>query len=346
MRGRLAPALAATLAALASVAACGGRLAELASDERGDAQVGADAGGSASGEADQPPTGSANDAAPGFAPHGDDAAVRHDARGPHDARAPDAAGDATIDAVAGDAAPPDAPTDANVDTDAPSDAAIIGCGPGIPPVGYWTFAGCSDASRVVADQSGNGFDALKNSGVTCIPGRSGLAGSFDGVAAEVDIADEPAFHMTTAVTLAAWVNPSQTAGLRTILNKWYGMDSYMILVHDGRYEFSVALPGGTWGVQTTAGAPATASTWAHVAGVYDGTSAILYVNGAQAAQAFAVPPGTTASLQQSQRPLCIGNCPSWNAFAGSIQDVWLGAAALTQAQVAQLAFGCDADAAP
>jgi len=210
----------------------------------------------------------------------------------------------------------------------------------VPPVGYWTFGDCSAATATIADTSGNGFDGTRNGAVSCAAARSGLAGSFDGVSGEVDIADEQAFHLTTAVTLAAWVNPTQTGGLHTILNKWYAPDSYMLLIQNGQYQFSVALPGGQWGVDTTASAPATTGVWTHVAGVYDGSTVWLYVNGALAAQASASPAGTPVALQQSSRPLCIGNCPSWNAFAGLIEDVWLGDVVLTQPEIQQLAFGC------
>jgi hypothetical protein len=44
-------------------------------------------------------------------------------------------------------------------------------------------------------------------------------------------------------------------------------------------------------------------------------------------------------LQQSNRPLSIGSWPSWNAFAGAIDEVWLSERALTVSQVRRLAYG-------
>jgi hypothetical protein len=198
------------------------------------------------------------------------------------------------------------------------------------PVGYWRFDDCS-ASATLQDSSGNGFTGQRMGGVACKPGFSGLAGAFDGSTGEVQIPDEPAFHMTNALTVGAWVNPTSTSGLHTILNKWYGPDSYMLLIQNGQYTFTV-VAGGTY---FTVAAAATPNVWTHVAGVYDGAAGALriYVNGELAAQTMA-----SGALQQSPQPLCIGSCPSWNAFAGAIDEVWLGNAALTEAQVQQISM--------
>jgi Concanavalin A-like lectin/glucanases superfamily len=269
-----------------------------------------------------------------------DARPKRDALAEGDAWTPDvdgvSASDATTTSIDVDV-PPEASAEAS--TDAGSDGPAS-CITEAHPVGYWRFTDCSSTNATIEDWSGNGFEGTRNAAVSCAAGRSGLAGSFDGLTGEVDIADEQAFHMTTAVTIAAWVNPTEIGGLQTILNKWYAPDSYMLLIQNGEFQFTVALPGGQWGVDTVASAPAVSGVWTHLAGVYDGATLWLYVNGALAGQASAAPAGTTVALQQSTRPLCIGNCPSWNAFSGLIQDVWLGDAVLTQAQIQQLAFGC------
>lgn len=200
------------------------------------------------------------------------------------------------------------------------------------PLGYWKFDdGCGTAT--VADASGNGANGTRLNGASCTDeGRIRKAGSFDLTDDAVEVADRPAFHLTNAVTVAAWIKPGQTlSATRSIVNKWYGMDSYSLSLFNGEYSFAIALPGGTWGVPYDVHSPAVANQWAHVAGVYDGASLKLYVNGILKASR-----AVSGTLQQSNRPLVIGNNPANAGFGGLIDEVRLYGVALTAAQVQQL----------
>lgn len=199
------------------------------------------------------------------------------------------------------------------------------------PVGLWHLdEDCSD--DVVLDDSGAAAHGQRLAGAGCVAGKTDRAASFDGVDDRIQVADRPAFHFTTAMTAAAWVKPGSTVGLRTIVNKWYAADSYSLIVVDGKYNFSIALAGD--GAHHQVEAPATAGVWAHVAGVYDGTRLSLYVNGALVASKLSST--LPRALQDSPRPLVIGNHPTWNAFAGQIDEVRLYGAALTAAEVKSL----------
>ena len=199
------------------------------------------------------------------------------------------------------------------------------------PVGFWHLdEDCGDT--VVLDDSSLANHGQRIGGAGCVAGKTDRAASFDGVDDRVEIADRPAYHFTTAMTAAAWVKPGAVSGLRTIVNKWYAADSYSLIVADGQYNFSVALAGG--GAHHQVVAPATAGVWAHVAGVWDGKKLSLYVDGALAASK--VVSTVPRALQDSPRPLEIGNHPSWNAFAGQIDEVRLYGAALSPAQVKSL----------
>ncbi|HZS37366.1 MAG TPA: hypothetical protein VFF06_11100 [Polyangia bacterium] len=77
---------------------------------------------------------------------------------------------------------------------------------------------------------------------------AGDAGVFDRRNSRVEIPDRPALHVRRALTLTAWVKPARIAGTGTIVGKWYAPDSYLLLVEDGRFVFSVAMPGGRFGV--------------------------------------------------------------------------------------------------
>ncbi|WP_437316997.1 LamG-like jellyroll fold domain-containing protein [Sorangium sp. So ce385] len=201
------------------------------------------------------------------------------------------------------------------------------------PVGLWHLdEDCS--SVVVTDASATGAHGERHNGAGCGAGRVDRGATFDGADARIEIPDHEAFHFTTQMTAAAWVKPSSTSGLRTIVNKWYAMDSYALYLQDGQFRFSVAFPGGSWGTTVDVAAPATPGVWSHVAGVYDGTRVSLYVNGALAASATVST--EPRALQASTRPIVIGNHPSWNAYAGAIDEVRLYDVPLTDAQVKAL----------
>lgn len=182
------------------------------------------------------------------------------------------------------------------------------------PIGLWTF---DDGTG--ADSSGAGHDGV----VTAAAGASSIDGRlvlrFDGTGTRVTVPDRPDLHLRSSLTVAARVRPSRVDRSHTILGKWYARDAYMLLVEKGRYVFSVAFPGGKWGKAVNVQAPARAGQWADVAGSYDGRELRLYVDGRLAASK-AVEGGL---LQDSDRPLVIGNHPDWNAFEGFIDEVRL-----------------------
>jgi hypothetical protein len=205
------------------------------------------------------------------------------------------------------------------------------------PAAYWSFNRCGldvneDNERIILDGSGNG-NHLVLEGVTCARGKFGRAGSFDGVEGLAET-EENVLNFTEKLTISAWVYPETVDGVQTIVNKWYGMDSYALSIAKGAFEFKVTFPGGPWGITVTVSAPATAGKWSHVVGVFDGESqkARIYVNGVR--EGSTKTPGNI--LQQSMRPVAVGNHPTWNPFNGLIDEVGLYNAALSGRQVRNL----------
>jgi serine/threonine protein kinase len=202
-------------------------------------------------------------------------------------------------------------------------------------VGYWNFDQCSSKGKpMLANELGSQIQGTMLQGVTCEQGRFGYAGFFDGVDDLIEIPDQPSFHFTNQMTVAAWVKPLRVSGLQTIVNKWYAMDSYMLLIENGNFVFTVAIPGGQWGTSIKVSVKVTPDVWTqwtHIAGVYDGQMLLLYINGQLVASTAA-----SGRLQDSDRPISIGNHPSWNAFKGSIDEVRLYNVALNASQVSQL----------
>lgn len=198
------------------------------------------------------------------------------------------------------------------------------------PIAVFDFEDCLNSSYLGPGAQG---------GVGCGPGRPGYGAVFGGGDDAIEICDEPRFHFTDKLTVAAWVKPDKIHG--TLISKWYALDSYLLSLEGGDAVFSVAFPGGQWGTSKNVRAPIAAGKWTHVAGVFNGKSITLYLNGHRAAVAKA--PGT---LQQSDRPLVFGNYPSWGAYDGQIDTVRLWNVPLSAGQVALAATDPVEDSQP
>jgi hypothetical protein len=110
-------------------------------------------------------------------------------------------------------------------------------------------------------------------------GRFGNALSFDGVNDVVTIADANTLDLSNAMTLEAWVKPSQHEGWRTVLLKEAGGDlAYSLYSSAFNNRPSGHVNTGTeHNAQAPAGIPIGA--WTHLAATYDGAVLRLYVGG-------------------------------------------------------------------
>ena len=104
---------------------------------------------------------------------------------------------------------------------------------------------------------------------------------FDGKNDFVDLGNPPQINSSEAITLSAWIRPFSTGELQNIVVRGYTRtpDAEISLrIRDGQYQV------GSWDGRQTYGAAASINsedlfTWVHLAGVYDGTNWILYLNG-------------------------------------------------------------------
>jgi concanavalin A-like lectin/glucanase superfamily protein len=217
-------------------------------------------------------------------------------------------------------------------------AAALAAATDVPlPSAYWSFDVCRDGRALDDTRPARDVtDAVLQSGASCVPGKYSGAASFDGIDDYAQVPDHPSLNFTTRLTVSAWVNPAEVSGSRTIVNKWYAMDSYGLFVSDGRFLFAISVPGGNWGTVYSVSAPASPGRWSHVAGVFDGQQLALYVDGVQRDSRSLASP---VALQRSTRPLVMGNHPSWNAFRGLLDEVRLYDAALDASQVQRLFAG-------
>jgi chitodextrinase len=185
------------------------------------------------------------------------------------------------------------------------------------------------SGTAVADSSGNGNNGTISNATWTTAGKFGKALSFNGTNARVNVPDSASLHLTTGMTLEAWVRPSASA------SKWRdaiykGADNY--------YLEASSQPGGRPAVGGTfGGVNATLNgtsglannTWTFVTATYDGATLRLYVNGAQVAtQARAGAIATSANQLQIGGDSIYGQY-----FQGSIDEVRIYNVALTATQI-------------
>jgi hypothetical protein len=197
-----------------------------------------------------------------------DARVHPDARAPIDAsdREPTDARGAVDDA-------------ADVRTDAAVDAAALSVG----LVALWKFD--EGTGGIAADSSGNG-----NDGVLEAFSQTDWATGYRGRAVDVGYAWMESSYtssldsITTATTIAAWVNPHLTVagsgaptGTGTVLQRRMGATDaahFSLRLQDGHVEFS-----GSGMTPCTSRAAVPVRTWTHVGVASDGATVFVYING-------------------------------------------------------------------
>jgi hypothetical protein len=174
-----------------------------------------------------------------------------------------------------------------------------------------------------ADASGTGNTGTLTDATWTTAGKYGGALSFDGSSALVSVLDAPSLHLSTAMTLEAWVKPS------AVIDGW----SDVIYKGDDTY-FLEGIPavGGTFGStwdETSGPAALSVNTWTHLAGTYDGVMLRLYVNGIQVSSQT-----QTGNLATSSDPLQIGGDSIYGQyFEGTIDEVRVYNVALTATQI-------------
>jgi len=119
-------------------------------------------------------------------------------------------------------------------------------------------------------------------------------------------------------TLEAWVNPTAADGSRAILAKTQSSD-YALFLEDGFPKFDVHLNGRY--VSPKASEKLPLNQWAHVAGVFDGQKAKLYVNGKLVSELDG-----SGQRATNQLPLYIGADPDGTGsptrqFAGKLDEI-------------------------
>ena len=183
------------------------------------------------------------------------------------------------------------------------------------------------SGTTVADGSGNGNTGMISNATWTSAGKYGNALVFNGNNAFVTIQDAASLHLTTAMTLEAWVNPATiNAAWRDVIYK--GNDNYYLEATSA--SAGVPAGGGAFAAKEVfATTTLAANTWAHLALTYDGATLRLYLNGTQVSSL-----AQTGTIPTSTNPLQIGGDSLFGQyFNGIIDEVRVYNVALTAAQV-------------
>ena len=185
------------------------------------------------------------------------------------------------------------------------------------------------SGTTVADQSGAGNNGTAANTAWAASGKYGKALQFNSTNSLVTVPDAASLHLTTGMTLEAWVNPSTVnANWRDVIYK--GNDNYYLEATSSNASKPDAglIAGGTYGdAYGTAALPA--NTWSFLAETYDGSTLRLYVNGTQVGSV-----AHTGSIATSTNPLQIGGDSIYGQhFVGLIDEVRVYNTALTAAQI-------------
>jgi concanavalin A-like lectin/glucanase superfamily protein len=179
---------------------------------------------------------------------------------------------------------------------------------------------------VVNDASGNGNNGTAANTTWTTSGKYGNALSFNGSSSRVTVPDSASLHLTTAMTLEAWVYPtSTTARYRDVIYK--GDDNYYLEATSP--QSGAPVTGGTFTSELFGTSALPVNTWSYLAATYNRSTLRLYVNGVQVASKSA-----TAAMAVSSNPLQIGGNTIYGSYYnGVIDEVRIYNRALTQAQI-------------
>ncbi len=196
-------------------------------------------------------------------------------------------------------------------------------------VAHWRLDG--DAT----DGTG-GYHGTEKGNAAYGPGVIGKALLLDGAGSYVEIADEAAFDLTTAISVAAWVNLEMLGSdYRPVITK--GDAAWRLSTYQQTNQFHFAVTDwrvarhavdGTIGIGL--------NEWHHVAGTFDGSLLRLYVDGVEDP---ASPVAYTGAVGLDDFPVQIGanaELPE-RGWVGRIDDVRVYGQALTETEVEALA---------
>src|SRR6266498_4004382 len=198
-------------------------------------------------------------------------------------------------------------------------------------IAHWSYN--QSSGTVLTDDSGNGHSGTFAGSPTWSAGKMDNALTFDGTDA-VKIGNVTQINGVNKLTLATWIKRSAN-GSKVLLGKQAANQDVAIEAwSDGKVYFQMSKGSDTYGTLNI-----NDTTWHHVAMVFDGTQTgnanrlKAYVDGVQKTLTFKGTVGTTTTTNTTA--FAIGKIGS-DYSNGQIDDTWLYARALNQAEIQDL----------
>ncbi len=200
---------------------------------------------------------------------------------------------------------------------------------------WWRF---DEGEGDTAEDSIGGNDGTVYGASWTTEGQIDGALDFDGIDDYVDCGDNEDFDSpstTNALTISAWVYPETVSGRQGIISKWLANErAYLLELYDDEVEFALGYNNGSSYKVLYASASLQTERWYHLAGIYDGSSMAIYVNGVPVNETewSTAPSSTSANFH-------IGDLQYTSArryFEGKIDDVRMYDRALTDEEIQRL----------
>jgi hypothetical protein len=200
-------------------------------------------------------------------------------------------------------------------------------------VGYWKFD--EENGTIAGDSSGNNNNGTLQNGPIWVDGKFGNALSFDGINDYVEVPDNSTLHVSSGLTIEAWVKfGGLTGDHQVVVTKWYpDLNGYTLEFQpDGLTpQFVITVSGFRTVVSSII---ISFDSWTQIVGTYDGTTEKIYVNGSLTGSQE-----INGSIITGNQLLCIGshspsNPSDRNWFKGAIDNIMIYNKALTAEEIA------------
>jgi uncharacterized membrane protein len=189
------------------------------------------------------------------------------------------------------------------------------------------------SGTTTADASGHGLTGALQ-GTVWSRGKFGNALKFNGDEDWVTVEDAPALHLTSGMTLSAWVNPTSSPPIwqTVVMKESLGALDYVLYARsqndDGPSAYFVS--GGEDKGVIGAGDALPLHAWTYLAGTYDGSTLSIYKNGN-----LLKSESVSGTIDPSSQPLRFGGNSVWGEhFAGLIDEVRIYDHALSASEIA------------
>ncbi|HEY7120191.1 MAG TPA: LamG-like jellyroll fold domain-containing protein, partial [Tepidisphaeraceae bacterium] len=186
------------------------------------------------------------------------------------------------------------------------------------------------AGTTAGDASGHGFVGTIANATWTTAGKFGGALSFNGANSWVTVADNALFHLTTGMTLEAWVKPNALDGWTNIIMKERPAGlAYALYASDNTDNPPAGYINRSTDVSSVGTSALSLGAWTHLATTYDGANLRLYVNGT-----LVRTQAVTGAITSSTSPIRIGGDSVWGEyFDGLIDEIRVYGRALSQSEV-------------